>query len=177
MIRRLHLSGLLGRTLVRVLPVATIIMLFIGFATSTLVERSFYNQIRADQNEDARFGAATLSLKLNVILSSIRSVAANDLVINALVDSETREAYVPMYFNQLHIGGLRTGERIAFTDYRGRLIAANWSGKSYAKAEWLSRVIKKGREYVRLDGEGGLFVVPVLYHGSPEGAIVVEFTK
>lgn len=177
MIGRLRQSSLLARTLIRVLPFATIAVLLIGAATSSVLERSLYAKVRADQHQDAKFGAATLSLKLNVILSSIRSVAANNLVINALVDTDTRQTYVPLYFGQLHIGGLRTGEKISFTDYRGRLIAANWKSPGYKGANWISQVISEGREHVVLDGKGGLFVVPVLYDGVPEGAIVVEFTK
>ena len=89
-------SGLLPRVLLRVLPVATLVIFLVGLATSTLVERSFQQQIRENLEKDASFGANATASKLDAILSSIRSVASNDLVINGLVDTEAREAYIPL---------------------------------------------------------------------------------
>lgn len=170
-------SGLLARVLLRVLPVATLVIFLIGLATSMLVERSFKQQIQLNLEKDARFGADITASKLDTILGSIRSVAANDLVINGLVDTEAREAYVPLYFNQLQFSGFGKGSKVSFTDYRGRLIASNWSGADILGAEWLQSVIENGHEYIRLNEYGGVFVVPVFYEGTPEGAIVVEVSE
>ena len=170
-------TGLLPRALLRVLPVTTVAILLIGVVTSIVVENSFYRQIQLNLEKDARFGAAVVSSKLNSVLSSIRSVAANDLVINGLVDTDAQEAYIPLYFNQLQIAGLRSGAKISFTDYRGRLIASNWPGKDYRNAKWLYRVIDNRREYIRFDTSSTVMVVPVIYQGSSEGAIVAEFGK
>ncbi len=170
-------DGLLLRTLLRVLPVATIAMLLVGVVASMVVENSFHRHVQANLEKDARFGAETVASKLDAVLSSIRSVAANDLILNGLVDTEAREAYVPLYFNQLQIAGVRAGGRISFTDYRGRRIASNWSGGDYRDAKWLYRVINNAREYIHFGNEGATLVIPVIYEGSAEGAIAVEFEK
>jgi len=167
-------SGLLPRVLLRVLPVATLVIILIGLATNTLVERSFQKQIQENLEKDASFGANATASKLDAILSSIRSVASNDLVINGLVDTEAREAYVPLYFNHLQIAGLGTGSKISFTDYRGRLIASNRSGTVITSTDWIESVIEHGQEYIRLNEDGGLFVFPVFYEDASEGAIIVE---
>ncbi len=170
-------SALLPRVLLRVLPAVTVAMLMIGIATSIVVESSVRRQMQANLEKEVRFGADAVSSKLNAILSSARSVAANDLVINGLVDADAREAYVPLYFNQLKIAGPRVGGKVSFVDYRGRLIASNWSSQSYTDAAWLYRVIDNGREFVRIDGKGAFFVLPVIYQGKPEGALAIEFDK
>jgi PAS domain S-box-containing protein len=145
-----------------------------GLATSLLVETSFKQQIQENLEKDARFGADATASKLDAILSSIRSVSSNDLVINALVDTEAREAYVPLYFNQLRIAGFNTGSRVSFTDYRGRLIASNWSDAKNTGTDWIESVIDNGQEYIRFNENGGFFAVPVFYEGTSEGAIIVE---
>lgn len=170
-------DGLLPRTLIRVLPAATITLVLVAMVTSHVVEKSFRQHVQAGLEKDARFGAEIVSSKLNGIISSIRSVAANDLVLNGLVDTEAREAYVPLYFSQLQIAGLRSGAKISFTDYRGRLIAANWQSQGYVNAKWLYRVIDNGREYIRFDKNGAVLVVPVIYQGNSEGAIAIEIGK
>ena len=172
-----NFSALLPRVLLRVLPAVTVAMLVIGIATSMVVESSVRQQIQDNLEKEVRFGADAVSSKLNAILSSARSVAANDLVINGLVDVDAREAYVPLYFNQMQIAGPRSGGKVSFTDYRGRLIASNWSGQDFSNAAWLYRVIDNGREYVHIDDKGAVFVVPVIYQGAPEGALVVEFDR
>ena len=177
MIKQFVPKGLLMRALSRVLPLMILVMLAIGFATSSIVETTVTRQTHANMAEDARFGALAVGNSLSGILSSIRSLAGNDLIINALVDVEARDAYIPPFFNHLQVAGLGLGGRIAFTDYRGRVIASNWNASAMTDAPWLAQVIDEGREYLQFDSAAGLFVVPVRYQGAAEGAIVVSFPK
>lgn len=177
MIDRLLPSGLLTRAVVRVLPLTILVMLAIGMATSRIVETTITRQTHTNMMKDARFGAQAVAASLTAILRSVRSIASNELVINALVDVEARQAYLPLFFNQMQVAGLGPGGRIAFTDYKGRVVASNWNAPNQTNAIWLSRVIESDKEYLEFDAEGALFVVPVAYHGKPEGAIVVSFPK
>lgn len=177
MIKQFAPKGLLVRALLRVLPLMVLVMLAIGFTMSSIVETTVTRHTHANMTEDARFGAQAVGNSLTGILSSIRSLAANDLIINALVDVEARDAYIPPFFNHLQVAGLGLGGRIAFTDYRGRIIASNWNASAMTGAPWLSQVIDEGREYLQFDSGAGLFVVPVRYQGAAEGAIVVSFPK
>jgi PAS domain S-box-containing protein len=177
MIQNEKLSGLLPRALLRVWPAATIVMVAIGVMTSMVINHTLDRQVTTSLQKDARFAAKTVSARLDAILSSVRSVAANDLVINALVDTEAREAYVPLYFNQLQIAGVRTGAKISFTDYRGRMIAANWAAKDYTGAKWLYRVIENGQEYSSFGATGAVLAIPVIYERRAEGAIVLEMNR
>lgn len=178
MMLRVRLSRLLPRVLLRVLPATSVIMLLVGYATTSAIERSLEQQVTASLEQDSRFGAVATATKLDAILDSIRSVASNDLIINALVDPETREAYVPLYFNQLQIPGLGSNQKISFFDYRGREIASNgqnWAGDKRQDQPWLKKVIRQSEEFMSLDPQGGIFAVPVLHEGVAEGAIVVAF--
>lgn len=177
MIDRLLPSGLLSRAVVRVLPLTILVMLAIGMATSRIVETTITRQTHANMMNDARYGAQAVGASLTAILRSVRSIASNELVLNGLVDVEARQAYLPLFFNQMQVAGLGPGGRIAFTDYRGRVIASNWNAPSQAGAIWLSRVIESDKEYLQFGAEGAVFVVPVDYHGKPEGAIVVSFPE
>ncbi len=177
MIDRLLPSGLLSRAIVRVLPLTILVMLGIGMATSRIVETTIMRQTHANMMNDARYGAQAVGASLTAILRSVRSIASNELVINGLVDVEARQAYLPLFFNQMQVAGLGPGGRIAFTDHKGRVIASNWNAPNQADAIWLSRVIESDQEYLQFGAEGAVFVVPVDYHGKPEGAIVVSFPK
>ncbi len=177
MIDRLLPSGLLSRAIVRVLPLTILVMLAIGMATSRIVETTITRQTHTNLMEDARFGAQAVRASLTAILRSVRSIASNELIINGLVDVEARQAYLPLFFNQMQVAGLGPGGRIAFTDYKGRVIASNWSAPDQSNATWLPRVIESAKEYLQFGSEGAVFAVPVDYHGKPEGAIVVSFPK
>lgn len=167
---------LLPRVLMRVLPVATVVLLVIGLVASILVEDAFLGQLKDRLARESDVGAQTVAAKLETLRSSVRAVATNDLVINGLVDVEARNAYVPIFFNGLQIAGPRGGALISFTDYRGRIIASNWKGAAYTKATWLSRVME-GHEHLQIRADGMILVVPVLYDGIPEGAVVVEYRR
>ncbi|MDA7948183.1 MAG: PAS-domain containing protein [Hyphomicrobiaceae bacterium] len=168
---------MLPRVLLRVLPVAALAMLIIGLVTKMKVEHSFLQQMQSNLEQDAEFGAHATAAKLNAVLQAARSVAANDLVINGLVDMEAREVHIPLYFNQLQVAGLGSGEKISFADYRGRRIASNALNGNFVGAPWLKKLMEEKKDYVRIDTRGATLAVPVVYQGFAEGMIVVELGK
>ena len=167
-------SGLLPGVLLRVLPTATVVFLAVGLVASSFIEGAFVKQLKSKLAREADIGAQAIATKIDTLKTSVRAVASNDLVINGLVDVEARDAYLPLLFSGLQIAGPRGGALISFTDYRGRILASNWKGADYTGAPWLKAVLE-GREHLHMGSEGLVLAVPVVYQGTPEGAIVVEY--
>ena len=167
-------SRLLPGVLLRVLPTATVVFLAVGLVASSFIEDAFVKQLKSKLVREADIGAQAIATKIETLKTSVRAVAGNDLVINGLVDVEVRDAYLPLFFAGLQIAGPRGGALISFTDYRGRILASNWKGAGYTGAPWL-RAVLEGREHLHMGSEGLVLAVPVVYQGTPEGAIVVEY--
>ena len=165
---------LLPQVLLRVLPVAVLVLSVAWYATNSLVYSSVHSELIEKLEREAEFGAETVAARLDTLFSSMRAVAGNDLVINSLVDKVSREAYIPTFMQSLRLPGPE-GAKIAFTDYRGRLIASN--SDSISHSDYFVTGYALDGFYMGLDDTGATFAVPVLYGGRQEGAIVVRYNK
>ena len=165
---------LLPQVLLRVLPVAMLVLSAAWYATNSLVYSSVHSELIEKLEREAEFGAETVAARLDTLFSSMRAVAGNDLVINSLVDKVSREAYIPTFMQSLRLPGPE-GAKIAFTDYRGRLIASN--SDSITHSDYFVTGYALDGFYMGLDDTGATFAVPVLYEGRQEGAIVVRYNK
>ena len=114
--------------------------------------------------------------KLRDIADQASTLASNDLLINGLIDVSSSENYLDTFFRSLDIAGA-TGAQISLTDYRGRVVASNFSLPRLQSpvSEWLDVVIGSHGFYRRLDERGLIVVMPVRYNGFTEGAVVIEY--
>ncbi len=165
---------LLPQVLLRVLPVAVLVLCAAWYMTHRSVYSSVQTELVEKLDREAEFGAATIAARLNTLLASMRAVADNDLVINSLVDSVSRDAYIPTFMQSLTLPG-PTGAKVTFTDYRGRLIASNF--EDISQSDYFLSAGAVDGFYMRLDDTGATFAVPVLYGGRQEGAIVVRYNQ
>lgn len=117
--------------------------------------------------------ADRLAAKLGTLGEAAAALAANDLIINSLVDIDDRDGYLKTLFRSLRIPG-PAGAHITLTDYRGRTIRATGNAMEFGDVPWLQRVMR-GETLFELSAEGLLIATPVLHDGAPEGTIVVNY--
>ncbi len=107
-------------------------------------------------------------------VTRIEEIAQNDLVINALIDTDQRDQYLPLYLRSLTVSGYQ--EPIYITDYRGNLITDN--GLKKANFEQLGTswraIYESGQTYVKLEEDGLIIASPILLSSSPEGGIITR---
>ena len=160
--------------LLRVLPVAALVLLAIWFTTRVIAERAVRREIDERLTIQAAQAAETTSRTLMTLIDTVRGLALNDLLVNGLIDTVYRSNYLPLFFQSLRIPG-PTEARITLTDYRGRGIVSNMTEMAtFEQAPWLADVME-GREIVHLSHDELRIAMPILYSGLPEGVLVVEY--
>ena len=166
-------NSLLRHVLLRVLPVAAILLYAMSEFVRYAVVDSLETDAREDLTSDARHVARMMSERINGLVEATRSVANNDLVKNGIVDSFAADSYLQVMFGSLSIPG-PSGALIYLTDYRGRVIAAN-SEENNLPGGWIETVMDDN-DYLSIDANGLLIAIPVYYDGHPEGAVAIRYT-
>ena len=172
---RSHTSQrLLPQVLLRVLPLAVLALIGTWYATSRVVYSSVQTELVEKLQREADYEASLIGNRLDTLLSAMRAIASNDLVVNSLIDTVSRDAYIPTFMQSLRLPGPKAA-KVSFTDYRGRLIASN--SNDIRQADYFLTQSSVSGFYMRLDDTGATFAVPVLYGGRQEGAIVVKYGR
>ncbi|NNG05546.1 MAG: PAS domain S-box protein [Inquilinus sp.] len=166
-------NRLLPRVLLRVLPVAVLVLVGVWYAASVVTERTVAAEVRGAIERDAARLADSLAAELHILTDAATALAGNDLIVNGLADTVERNNYLPTMFRSMRMPG-PGGAAITLTDYRGRVIIDNGQGRSYENAPWFQAVMW-GETITRIARDGMLIAAPVIYEGLPEGAIIVEF--
>jgi hypothetical protein len=111
-------------------------------------------------------------LTLSTLVDSTKTLAVNELIIDAITETTERPEYLDPLFRSLQIPGPPV--RLTMADHQGNSIATN-SGEdvSYQQEPWIGQVMS-GQEFVDLTTEGLTFAVPVMSSGVPKGIMVME---
>jgi PAS domain S-box-containing protein len=160
----------------RILPVVTVLLVVIWLGVKYLATETIRQQAERDLAVQADQAAELTGQKLMTLVDTVRGIAQNSLVVNGLIDTQERTSYLPVFLQSLRLPGA-ADVRIALTDFRGRTISANFSGKAdFSRKEWFGRVMD-GTDYFRASQTGMTIAVPVRYAGLPEGALVIEYDR
>lgn len=112
---------------------------------------------------------------VNDTTRQLADLAANDIIINALVDLEQRDNYLPMFFRSLNLTQAESVE-FALFDFAGkRIIDKNWNAtlpESLSNA-WRQQTLGSSNTFSSVSKYGVLISVPVLLQGVAEGALVM----
>ncbi|WP_334050932.1 ATP-binding protein [Alteromonas gracilis] len=112
---------------------------------------------------------------VNDTTRQLADLAANDIIINALVDFEQRDNYLPMFFRSLNLTQAESVE-FALFDFAGkRIIDKNWNAtlpESLSNA-WRQQTLGSSNTFSSVSKYGVLISVPVLLRGVAEGALVM----
>ncbi len=161
--------------LLRVLPVTIGILGGGGYLLADFVERWTRDDVQTHLDGQAKFATGIISQRVENIAEQARNLARNDLLINGLIDLETRQSYLPTFFQSLRLIGPGV-PRIRLMDYRGREIAgvASPAHVGVNFVDW-EKAVSSGEEVVSVSIDGLLVTVPVFYNGLAEGAVVIDF--
>ena len=165
---------ILPSILYRVLPLAGVALVLIWIATRTMANRAVRTEIEERVSSELTHSAREISDRLINLAAITKGLAANDLVINGLIDSTARANYLPLFFHSLRIPG-PDGVQIAMTDYKGRFIVSNTGEEvSYEDAPWFKRAME-GNGLFRISAKGILIAEPIKYSGGVEGVLGVAY--
>ena len=176
----IHSSTLLSsktarRLLYKLLPLALVILLGIG----AIIEKVTRAQLESDANVNlerlASQSGQALRGRLDIIQHAAATIAANEILVNALIDISSR-THLTAFFASLRMPV--TGDTyITLTDYKGRALASTTvTRNNFTNQPWLDRVMN-GESVLEVSRTKMLLVVPVLYNGLAEGMMVVEFPQ
>lgn len=169
------MPSLLRQVAIRVLPAAIFIMLLIWITVGHVSDRVFQAEIDAKLKQQAEDQAIFARTRLENLVTNVRDIAGNDLIVNGLIDLDADTNYLKPFIRSIAIDGL-SGIPIALTDYRGRLIAGKQltAWRQSDLAQWNEQV-SQGQPVVALK-DGALFIgVPVYIGQFIEGMLAVRF--
>ena len=162
-------------TLARFFPVVGILCIAAVVTTFSLVNF----KVSDNHDEVLKDFDQALSANLNALDHQVKSLASNDLIINSLIDFSNRDSYLPVFFRSLapvHLSKPDAIYSIVFLDFEGRVIAGK-NTKAFEsiadKFAWLKPALEDGLAFRSLSDEGILFVHPVIYGPTTEGAVAL----
>lgn len=170
--------GLFYYLLVRVLPLAAVVMgavSFIGLKLTNEIALRKANDLLVRQSKQTK---TVIQARIDNILSQTKIMSDNALLVNGLIDLEGRNDYLPEFFRTLRLAG-HPSASIEMTDYKGRPVFNNsiLHFSDLRKNEWQKSVVQKGEFDSRLMLDGFTSIAPILYAGNAEGAVVVSLNQ
>ncbi len=169
-------SSLLQQVALRVLPAATLILLLIWVTVGHVSDRVFKAEIDAKLQQQAESQAIIARTRLEHLVTTIRDLAGNDLIVNGLIDPNAKTHYLKPFLRSAAIKGF-SDLSIVLTDYKGRPIVGRgadiWEPSDLTK--WNEKVNQE--QLLLALNHGGLVVgVPVYIGHLVEGMLVVQLT-
>lgn len=166
-LRKLLLTNMLPR-LITLVVVLSITLFAAAFHFVSQQTQILQKQSVDDLQQD-------LSYIVNDTTRQLSDLAANDIIINSLVDLEQRGNYLPMFFRSLNLTQAQHVEFALFDFAGNQVIDKNWQAElpdSLEKA-WRQMTLGESETFTSVSKHGVLISVPVLLRGVAEGALVM----
>ena len=168
-------SGLQGKTLLKVIPLAMIALALMWI----VVAQSAHNQkkkiLRDSLIKSLVFDAEIVALSLGNLANSLRNAATNSITVGALVGQDIERVVKP--FLSTYAVNATKEHRVAIADYQGVVIVSNGADLAWLEQrnsrKWLEFALN-GQEYFSIFGNKLLFSVPIFLGSTPDGALVGE---
>ncbi|GMM69244.1 hypothetical protein MTsDn1_25390 [Alteromonas sp. MTD1] len=166
-LRKLLLTNMLPRL------IALVVVLSI-----TLFAAAFHfvsQQTQVLQQQSVEGLQQDLSYIVDDTTRQLADLAANDIIINSLVDMEQRGNYLPMFFRSLNLTQAPHVEFALFDFAGNQIIDKNWQAKLPDNLEktWRQLTLGESATFSSVSKHGVLISVPVLLGGVAEGALVM----
>lgn len=166
-LRKLLLTNMLPRL------IALVVVLFVTLFAAAFHFVSQQTQILQQQSvEDLQ---QDLSYIVDDTTRQLADLAANDIIINSLVDMEQRGNYLPMFFRSLNLTQAPHVEFALFDFAGNQIIDKNWQAALPDNLEktWRQLTLGESATFSSVSKHGVLISVPVLLGGVAEGALVM----
>ncbi|MBT3133961.1 response regulator [Alteromonas sp. ALT199] len=152
--------------------------LLIAVLSITLVALSFHfiiKQTNSLQLQSVEGLEQDINYIVNDTTRQLADLAANDIIINSLVDIEQRDNYLPMFFRSLNLTQAKSVEFSLFDFAGNKVIDKNWTAalpESLGSA-WRQQTLGSSNTFSSVSKYGVIISVPVLLNGVSEGALVM----
>jgi len=158
-----------------ILP-AAIVVAVASISSALFVRDKMKDEVTQQLYRQVAHSTEILTLRLNLLAQSVHAVAANDIVVNGIIDDENRQGYLPTFFRSLRLLDSQSGT-IFLTDYKGRIVVQ--SNKQASEIfldpeKWLPSVMS-GKQIFEISEHGLMVAVPVIYNDLTEGAVVAQY--
>lgn len=166
-LRKLLLTNMLPRL------IALVVVLSITLFAAAFHFVSKQTQILQQQSVEGL--QQDLSYIVEDTTRQLADLAANDIIINSLVDMEQRGNYLPMFFRSLNLTQAPHVEFALFDFAGNQIIDKNWQAALPDNLEktWRQLTLGESATFSSVSKHGVLISVPVLLGGVAEGALVM----
>lgn len=118
---------------------------------------------------------SNIEQQLKYFEAEIENLSNNHFIVNALIDYQVRNEYLPVFFRSLKLAQSEQAA-ILMTDFAGEVIASNQErlfDDANIGDSWKEDVLLDGRSYLSLRTNGIVVAAPIFYADLPEGALVI----
>jgi PAS domain S-box-containing protein len=160
----------------KVIPLALLLFVINSVAQFYMASRLESNIAASRLQQDTELYAKSIKQHLDGLVSQVKSISNNSIIVNSMIDFTGRQNYLPTYIETVGIFG-RTDIAVQLVDFSGEEIDGNFYGKTAifpAPDLWSEQVLEEGLQWVQLNHQGLFIAQPVLSQGLPEGAILVQ---
>ena len=166
-LRKLLLTNMLPRL------IALVVVLSVTLFAAAFHFVSQQTQILQQQSVEGL--QQDLSYIVDDTTRQLADLAANDIIINSLVDMEQRGNYLPMFFRSLNLTQAPHVEFALFDFAGNQIIDKNWQAALPDNLEktWRQLTLGESATFSSVSKHGVLISVPVLLGGVAEGALVM----
>lgn len=167
-LRKLLLTNMLPRL------IALVVVLSVTLFAAAFHFVSQQTQILQQQSVEGL--QQDLSYIVDDTTRQLADLAANDIIINSLVDMEQRGNYLPMFFRSLNLTQAPHVEFALFDFAGNQIIDKNWQAALPDNLEktWRQLTLGESATFSSVSKHGVLISVPVLLGGVAEGALVMH---
>ncbi|MGB0734107.1 MAG: cache domain-containing protein, partial [Pontibacterium sp.] len=147
----------------------------IVFVTVFMINRQIGQQTTQLFHVQASALNSAIEQRIDYLIANTELLAANELMVNALSDTQKGETYLP----QLVMNFIQ-GKDVVYlnvVDFDGRaLFETHLNGLTYNDSEHLRQALALNKSATFIDAANHLIVIsPVKYFDTPQGALVVAF--
>lgn len=176
MTARAEPRSLFLHVVLRVVPVAAIVLSLIGLSAAHVLKQADEQEVLGWLERESLHVVNLVVQPIRTVVNEAQSLARNDLIVNGLIDTEERKSYLPPFFRSLRLPGPdAAAAEVALLDYRGRIIIANRTEPMEGPTEAWRNAIAAGLVQTEVSSRGFSVVAPIRYLGLPEGAILIRY--
>ncbi len=165
-----------GKVIVRVSGLLTLAMLFITIVVAVLIHRQMSDQMGLLLRNNVYDTQQRLEERIGYLVENTEVLAKNELFINALLDTQGRETYLPTLAKNFMQG--KDVVSLSVVDFDGRAVfkTQNNIPRYDTSSKLRSALALRETDLYLQDGTHDIVVVvPIEYYSTTQGALVVVF--
>ena len=155
--------------------IAIILTITISFFIS-LALRNLQEKADLDLKNKSDRLANDLELRLEYLKESTELLATNELIVNAFIDQENRNKYLPPLINNFKNGKLL--DSLSVLDFDGRVVfQTNEEAPKFSDSQELRLALSLAQTVIYLKPQKNeiVIIIPAQYYNTTQGAIVATY--